>query len=139
MMEALPKVLRSLLSSALGIYELAAAPARAMLRKMLESSLRTLIEGLMLSDTAKYGTWQNVRLLNSLRRTPFAIKDVATHHSLFTTWLISYEAIRKHKHYNAAALLDVLARRQSAPIPYRMLNQVMSNARSLNHYHYVGS
>lgn len=43
------------------IYELSAAPARAILRKILESSLRTLIEALVLSNAAKYGTWQDVR------------------------------------------------------------------------------
>ena len=49
-------------ASGLGMYELSAAPARAVLRKILESSLRTLIEALVLSNAAKYGTWQDVRL-----------------------------------------------------------------------------
>lgn len=53
-----------------GIYELSAAPARAVLRKILESSLRTLIENLVLSNTAKYGTWQNVRVPDTSPKTP---------------------------------------------------------------------
>ena len=48
-------------ASGLGLYELSAAPARAILRKILESSLRTLIETLVLSNAAKYGTWQDIR------------------------------------------------------------------------------
>lgn len=52
-------------ASGLGMYELSAAPARAVLRKILESSLRTLIEALVLSNAAKYGTWQDVRLPNT--------------------------------------------------------------------------
>jgi hypothetical protein len=44
-----------------GIYELSAGPTRAVLRRILELSLRALVEDLVLSYTTKYGTWQDVR------------------------------------------------------------------------------
>lgn len=48
-----------------GIYERAADPARVVLRNLLESSLRDLIENLMLSRVAQSGTWLDIRLLEN--------------------------------------------------------------------------
>lgn len=115
-----------------GIYEFAAAPARAILRKILESSLRTLIEHLVLSDTAKYGTWASVRPLDSPQRTSSAIRDVATHssdRSVILTWQISFEAI-KALSGKANELLHVMANTRSAPVPLLMPKHILSNTPS---------
>lgn len=103
---------------------------------MLESSLRTLIEHLVLSDTAKYGTWASVRPLGSPQRTSSTIRDVATYsydRSVLLTWQISFEAI-KSTSSKAAALLDAMANARSAPVPLLMPKQVLSNTPLSGHY-----
>lgn len=60
-----------------GLYELSAAPARATLRKILESSLRLLIQDLVISNAAKYGTWQDIRLLDT-PATPFGFSGIVS-------------------------------------------------------------
>ena len=62
-----------------GVYELAAAPARAVLRKVVRSSLRTLIEDLVLSNVAKYGTWKDIRLLNMPQGKAAGLHGVSAH------------------------------------------------------------
>jgi hypothetical protein len=61
------------------IYELATEPAQDVLRKILGLSLRTLIEDLVLSNTAKYGTWQEVRLLDMPRNKAAGLHGVSAH------------------------------------------------------------
>lgn len=61
------------------IYELATAPAQVVLRNILGLSFRTLIDDLALSNTAKYGTWQEVRLLDTPQDTSSSPRGVVTH------------------------------------------------------------